>query len=314
MAKKRIKRKSLIKAAASTPPYNYTTGTNPNENVIKGRGPGPLPADVNAVPFDANYETKIHEIWLTSENPQIYPGQYTIAGTWAPGDEAIAALRWNGKSIGYSYIIQIGDGPKQIAEHLRNQMANDSVLGAASILVMPVGQYGGGWSWQVCPPYATWIANPRITLSTGKTSQGGMISTPLQPSNVLDTPACTLVLSHRVPGRQAQADDLIGEVRFMGQTDYITDPNDKNLRQIYANLQVYIKDRGHAAPMGRWQFQNASGNENNVVNAMMLANGLLLCDANGQHPAGGNGDGFMGAGSINLPAGGHIYRDGVQIL
>lgn len=295
--------------------FEFTTGTLPDENFVQGTGVGPLPADPTCLPFDANIKTLIHQLWLVSENALIYPGMYTVSGQWAPGDEAIAAVRWGSTSLGWSYIVQPNDTAWQIAEGLRNQMAADATFASTPIFCMAVGNYGGGASWHICPPWSTWETEPRINLTVGKTSVNGVISIGRQPENVLDTPAMTLVQAHVVPGRPAQMNDLISEWVAMGQTDKIEGPDDRNIRQIYARLQCYIRNPSNATPMGRWQFQNASGNENNVQNAMMLSDGLLLCDANGQHPAGGTGgEGFMGAGTINLPADGGIFRDGVKIL
>jgi len=295
--------------------YEYTTGTLPNENVVKADGVGPLPADNRALPFNANISTLLHELWLVSDNPLIYPGMFTIGGTWAEGDEAICAVRWGDVSIGFSHIAKAGEGARQVAEGLRNQMAADATFAQTPIFVMPVGEYGGGSSWHICPPWKCWNTEPKIVLTTGKTSVNGNVSIGRQPEDVLDTPACTVTIAHAVPGRPAKMNDLIGELRYMGQTDKIEGPDDKNIRQIFANLQVYIKRPSNSAPMGRWQFQNASGNENNVVNAMMLADGLVLCDANGAHPPGGSdGEGFMGAGTIHLPEGGSIWIGGKKVL
>jgi len=297
--------------------YEFTTGTSPLENVIQQQGVGPLPADVRALPFNANWRTSAHEVWIVSDNPLIYPGQWTISGTWAAGDEAIAAVRWGNTSLGFSHIVQAGQGPQQIAEALRNQMLNNATFAQVKMGVMPVGEYPspGHFSWHICPHYALWNTEPRINLTSGKTSANGVIQVALQPVNLLDTPACTLTLGRAVPGRPAQAMDLIAEHRVMGQTDLITSPDDVNLRQIYINIQYYVKSAKNGAPMGMVQYQVASANANNVVNAMQLADGLVLCDAQGRHPNGGAaGDGMMGSGNINIPAGCHIYRDGVQIL
>lgn len=297
--------------------YSFTTGSDPNENFYRIDGVGPMPADPRAWPMNANIQTELHQLFLVSKNPLIYPGQYTVSGQWAAGDEAIAALRFGNTSVGFSHVVRAGEGPLQIAESLRNQMHDDGTFKATPIFVMTVGEYpqSGQFSWHICPPWSTWNTEPRINLTAGKTSANGSIQVTLQPVNILDTPAATLRLGHTVPGRAAQHEDLVAEVAFEGQTDLIEGPTDENIRQIYARLQVYIKNPKHSGPQGRWQWQNASANSNNVVNAMMLADGLVLCDKNGQHPAGGPaGDGFMGEGNINLPIDGGIYRNGQKIL
>jgi hypothetical protein len=289
--------------------YSYTTGSDPNENFYRVDGVGDMPTDPRAWPMNANIQCELHQLFLVSKNPLIYPGQYTVSGTWAAGDEAIAAIRFGNTSLGFSHIVAAGEGPRQIAESLRNQMHANDTFKMTPIFVMTVGEYGGGSSWHICPPWSTWNTEPRISLSAGKTSAGGSIEVTLQPVNILDTPACTLRLGHAVAGRPAAHEDLIGELAFEGQTDHIDGPTDENIRQIYGRLQVYIASPSNGAPQGRWQFQRASSNSNNVTNAFMIQEGVWLCDANGNNPSGD-----PGAGNINLPEGGGIYRNGVKIL
>jgi len=290
-------------------PYSYTTGTNADENFYKIEGVGDMPVDPRSWPLNANIITYLHQLFLISKNPLIYPGGYTIGGTWTAGEEAITRVTFGNTNLSFSHTAQPGEGARQIAENLRNQMAANQTFAATPIFVMAVGEYSGGSSWHICPPYSTWIANPRISLSVGGHSVNGTITVNRQPENILDTPACTLRLAHTVPGRAAQTNDLVGEIAFEGQTDKIENPTDENIRQIYARLQVYVADPRNGGPGGRWQFQRASSNENNVTNMLMLGQGMWLCDAQGNNPSGD-----PGAGNINLPSGGGIYRNGVKIL
>src|SRR5215475_2224640 len=203
-------------------PYSYTTGSDPNENFYRVDGVGDMPVDPRAWPMNANVQTELHQLFLVSKNPLIYPGEYTVSGTWAAGDEAIAAIRFGNTSVGFSYIVKAGDTSQQIAENLHDQMAADQTFANTPIFVMAVGERSTGhFAWHICPPYSTWNTEPRITLSTGKTSTNGVISVTLSPINVLDTPACTFIQAHAVPGRPAQADDLISEWTAYGQTDLI---------------------------------------------------------------------------------------------
>jgi hypothetical protein len=290
--------------------YNYTHGSDPNEVFYRVDGVGTMPVDPRAWPMNANIQTELHQLFLISKNPLIYPGEYTISGTWAAGDEAICAVRFGNTSIGFSHVVQAGETAKQIAEGLRNQMLADSTFNSTPIFVMTVGERASGhFAWHICPPWSTWNTEPRISLSSGKTSVNGKCEVTLQPVNILDTPACTLRLGHTVPGRPAQHEDLIGELAFEGQTDRINSASDENIRQIYGRLQVYVANPSNANPAGRWQFQRASANANNVTNMLMLGQGMWLCDANGNNPSGD-----PGAGNINLPANGGIYRNGVKIL
>jgi hypothetical protein len=282
----------------------FLNGTDPNE--LFKTGPGEMP-------FDENVITRAHQLWLWSNNALIYPGQFTISGTWAPGDTAMCSVNWGANNRSFIYTVQQEDDAEDIARALSQKMAVDPVFIAVTMGVNHPSQYAGGWSWQINPQYSPcWTSQPRINLGATQQSAAGKCSVTLQVANVLDTPGATLVLGHSVADRPGQREDLVGEVTFYGQTDQ---PTADNLQQIFARLQVYIKQPTAGAPIGRWQWQNASANQNAVINAMMLADGLLLCDENGQHPAGGStGDGFMGAGTINLPLGGGIYRDGVKIL
>ena|SRR5215475_419888 len=291
-------------------PYSYTTGSDPNENFYRVDGVGDMPVDPRTWPMNANIQTELHQLFLVSKNPLIYPGEYTISGTWAAGDEAICAIRFGNTSVGFSHVVQAGQGPQQIAQALRDQMHADSTFKSTPIFVMTIGERSPGhWAWHICPPWSTWNTEPRINLTSGKTSVNGKVEVTLQPVNILDTPACTLRLGHTVAGRPAAYEDLVGELAFEGQTDRIDGPNDENIRQIYGRLQVYIANPSNSNPAGRWQFQRASGNANNVTNNLMLGLGMWLCDANGNNPTGD-----MGAGNINLPPNGGIYRNGVKIL
>lgn len=290
--------------------YSYTTGSDPTENFYRVDGVGAMPVDPRAWPMNANIQTELHQLFLISKNPLIYPGEYTVSGSWAAGDEAIVAVRFGNTSVGFSHIVKAGEGPQQIAESLRDQMHADGTFKSTPIFVMTVGERSPGhFAWHICPPWSTWNTEPRINLTSGKTSASGRCEVTLQPVNILDTPACTLRLGHAVAGRPAQHEDLIGELSFEGQTDKIESASDENIRQIYGRLQVYISNPSNSNPAGRWQFQRASANANNVTNAFMIGQGVWLCDANGNNPTGD-----PGAGNINLPSGGKIFRNGVQIL
>ena len=287
-----------------TDSYQFNTGTNPDENFAQGPGP---------IPFDQNFVTYAHQLWLWSNNALIYPGALTMSGNWNLDDTATAKVAWGTEVRKFTAIAAQGDSAQVMATKLHDLMAADTVFAATPIFISPVGNFNGGWSFHVNPPWSTWNSTPRLSITASADSASGHCSVTTQPSNVLDTPASTLTLLHTVPGRPAQPNDLIAEITAYGQNSQINGPDDKDARQIYTRIQFYIDDPSSSAPVGRMQLQMASANINNVINRMIFRLGMLLCDANGAPPHGGhNGD--MGPGTINLPGSGGIYRDGRKVL
>jgi hypothetical protein len=244
-----------------------------------------------------------NSLGIVSTDNRIFPGTVQLGGVPTAGDVLTTTVTVQGVSYPLPVTVAYGDTLQSVIDEV------DAAINASTAM-----QGFGITGLQGNPSLMQYSVTPvrnsygvpiiAVSVSVGATLTASIVR---QPANTMDA-APIFYIDRSNPDAPPVAGDVMGPIIF-GNGNETTG---NCCSTAYGMIQGIIMDPSATAPKGAMAFDTACALAayGNVCNRLLVGQGLQVFDAASAPPVGGD----MGAGTINLPSSGGIYRDGVLLV
>ena len=238
-------------------------------------------------------------IWSTDDN--IYPGTIQLGGTVTAGNVVTATITVGATSYPFSITAGASDTLQSLvtafvaAINASIPMQGFGITGGQGNLLVPAFSFMPKRNGTPLPSIA-------VAVSSGATVTATITR---QPQDVLD--AGPIWYLNRTTSQVPKPSDNIGTLLFGGGSSVNVNPT-----VAYAMLQGEVANPNLGNGLqGRFHITTAEDNPTtgNMGNRLTIERGLILYDNANQQAASGD----RGSGTINVPASGGYFRDGVPL-